>query len=121
MRYAFPLIILGILVLYYLVNPSSSYFPFHCPWHLLTGTQCPSCGIQRAIYALLHGEFVTALRYNLFLILSLPYVFLVILVTWYNFNHVFDKLYAIVYHRYAIKAYIVVYFAWWIIRNILGI
>lgn len=41
--------------------------------------------------------------------------------SWYNVNHVFDKLKLIVFHRYTLRLYVVLYVSWWILRNILGL
>lgn len=46
---------------------------------------------------------------------------LAILATWYNYNHLFDGLKRIIYHRYTLRAYIAIYFIWWIVRNIFKI
>ena len=46
-------------------------FPI-CLFHRLTGLDCPGCGATRALHHLLHGEVMTALHFNAFLILSLP-------------------------------------------------
>jgi hypothetical protein len=35
-----------------------------CPWHLLTGCPCPSCGTTRCIAFALGGQFGPALRMN---------------------------------------------------------
>ena len=121
MPYAFPFIIVSLGILYYLVNPLKPGFTIQCPWYLITGTQCPACGLQRALNALVHGDFSRALHYNYFFIFSIPYAFAAVLSTWYNFNHVFDKLKSIIYHHYTLKVYIVLYFSWWIIRNILNL
>ena len=121
MPYVFPLIIIGIFILYYLVNPLCHNFPIQCPWRLLTNTQCPACGFQRALHALMHGEFQKALSYNYLFILFIPYAIMAIISTWYNYHHVFDKLNKFVYHHYTLRCYVVIYFGWWIIRNILNI
>lgn len=119
--YVFPFALVGVVILYYLVNPLQTNFPIQCPWRLLTGTQCPACGFQRALYSLLHGNFLDALNYNYFFILSIPYAFLAIVATWYNYHHVFDGLRTFVYHRRTLQTYIVLYFGWWIIRNLYNI
>ena len=47
---------------------------FECPLFHLTGWQCPLCGLQRAVHAFLHADFLAAWRYNPALWLLLPYV-----------------------------------------------
>ncbi len=121
MPYVFPLILAGLLVVYYLVDPMQMKVALPCPWRLLTHTQCPACGFQRALHAVMHGEFLKALRYNYFFVLSIPYAGMAILATWYNVGHVFDGLRKVVYHRYVLKGYIWAYFAWWILRNVMGV
>jgi len=49
------------------------YFP-GCMMKRLTSLSCPSCGNQRALHALLNGDFADALRYNLFLPFGIAYV-----------------------------------------------
>ena len=48
-----------------------SFFP-QCPFHTLTHLYCPGCGSQRSLSALLHGQFIKALSYNLLFVVSLP-------------------------------------------------
>lgn len=104
-------------VIYYVLDPSEGMWLLKCPFRLITGLECPSCGSQRALHALLHGEFGAALRFNPFLLLSIPYLLLVIWgsVSWWpgsarvrRFSH----------SRAAILTYVVLFFLWWIIRNI---
>lgn len=65
------LAVAAILILYALVDPASHFFP-RCPFHTLTGLQCPGCGSQRAIHALLNGHISDAWHYNAFMLLALP-------------------------------------------------
>ena len=39
-----------------------------------TGLLCPGCGAQRALYHLIHGHLGAALRCNVLLMLSLPFM-----------------------------------------------
>lgn len=121
MPYALPFIILAMVGFYYLVNPIMQHYPIQCIWKVLTGTQCPACGFQRALHALLHGRYGEALSYNYFFIISIPLAFIAILSEWYNYHHIFDGLHAFVHHQYTIKTYVVLYFTWWVLRNILSI
>lgn len=43
-----------------------------CLFNSLTGWYCPGCGVQRATHALLHGNFMQALDFNLMFVLFLP-------------------------------------------------
>jgi hypothetical protein len=62
-----------------LVNPNTTHLPL-CPLHAMTGLWCPLCGSTRAGYALLHGQFGTALADNALLVGALPV--LVLLWAW---------------------------------------
>lgn len=44
-----------------------------CPFHQLTGFDCPFCGAQRGIVALLHGDFQTWWQLNPVLWCLMPY------------------------------------------------
>ncbi len=48
----------------YFFNPSAYGFYPVCQFHRLTGLNCPGCGATRALYALLHGNFSTAMHDN---------------------------------------------------------
>lgn len=121
MPWALPLIIVAIAGFYRLVNPVIQNYPIQCLWKLLTGTQCPACGFQRACHALVHGHPLEALSYNYFFVLSIPLAITVILCEWYNWHHKFDGLRVLVHHPCTLKGYIALFFTWWVLRNILGI
>ena len=50
-----------------LFRSAHNFYPV-CQFHRLTGLNCPGCGMTRALYALLHGNFSTALRDNALLV-----------------------------------------------------
>jgi hypothetical protein len=51
-------------------RPPAWYPP--CPFHALTGLNCPGCGSARTVHALAHGEWARALAQNPLLVLLLP-------------------------------------------------
>jgi hypothetical protein len=63
------LTVVGIGVTLYFFNPSKYHFYPVCMFHQMTGLNCPGCGATRAMYALVHGDFLTALHDNALLIL----------------------------------------------------
>ena len=121
MPYVLPVFIVIMGVFYYLVNPVMQHYPLKCIWKVLTGTQCPACGFQRAVYALVHGNYWEALSYNYFFVISIPLAFTAVLAEWYNYHHKLDFLHDFLHNQYTLKSYVVLYFAWWVIRNFLNI
>ena len=99
MALAFPVILILLGAVYYFVDPTSKMHLIQCPWRLLTGTLCPACGSQRALHAVVHGHWIS----------------------WYNFGNRLDGLKRIVFHPIVLRTYVVLFFAWWIVRNLLGI
>jgi hypothetical protein len=117
---AFVVLILAMYV-YYTYDPSYSiYFP-KCMVFVLTGYRCPGCGVQRCVYQLLHGDIATALSYNYFAGLSLPYCFFLIVASWFREKTFMHKTWEVLTCRYTAGVYLMLYFSWWILRNILNI
>ena len=50
-----------------------------CPFHAITGLECPGCGMTRAMISLGQLKFSAAVGYNLF---SMPLFILMILYVW---------------------------------------
>ena len=53
-------------------NPVTAGFFPQCPFHSLTGWNCPGCGATRGMHALLNGDVLGALHYNALLIVLVP-------------------------------------------------
>ena len=62
---------LGLWVIY-LFDPTHHHFYPICQFHRLTGWYCPGCGMTRALYALLHGQWLTACHDNILLVVAPP-------------------------------------------------
>lgn len=64
----------GALALLFVLDPATSgAFP-PCPFRALTGLLCPGCGTLRGLHHLLHGDALTAFRFNPLMLLALPFV-----------------------------------------------
>lgn len=68
-------VILGIL--YYVYDPGESLFAPKCAFHELTGWDCPGCGSQRMLHALLHGHIAEAWNANPFILCVSPLFILI--------------------------------------------
>lgn len=89
-----------------------------CAFKLITGLSCPGCGIQRAVYAFMHGEFREAVRYNYYLIYSGPYVASFLTVWLMPECHLRNKIKGVIENKYVVYFYVVTFFLWFVIRNI---
>lgn len=115
------LIFVAVLVLiftYGSFDPSASHWFPRCPFLSLTGWQCPGCGSQRSVHALLHLDVASAWAYNPLLILSLPYIFMALLLEHSPLKHRFPRLNAFLLHYRTIQVILIVVIAFWIGRNI---
>lgn len=115
------LIIIGIAfsVFCYHNSPTGNNGLFYpkCVIHYLTGLSCPSCGIQRALYSVLHGQFANAIRYNYMLIITIPYILLIFISEIFSLERIKEVLYC----SKALYCYVAIYILWFIIRNIFKI
>lgn len=99
-----------------LFDPSTTPFP-RCPFKMLTGFDCPGCGSQRAIHALIHGHLLQALRLNAFLIcVALPYLLLIGLCNLTGSRH--RSLGRALYHQWTILSFLFAALLWTLLRNL---
>lgn len=107
--------VLAVCFIFYFLDPlESPLFP-KCPFLLLTGLECPGCGTQRALHSLLHLQFFDALRYNVLLIFSLPYIALLLYAEICRTRY--PQLYIGIHRPIYIRCYLIVVILWWIGRN----
>ena len=64
----------AIAAVYYFFDPSQIHIFPRCVVKVLTGYDCPGCGSQRALHALLHGNLAEAWHYNAGLMVILPLI-----------------------------------------------
>lgn len=114
---AIPMV--ALILVFYLFNPEKYVLFPKCPFYIITGLQCPSCGSQRALYSLLHLQIGNALKYNLFLVISVPYAILLILTTWIISENRWQGIRKFCNHPFTIRAYIVMLICWWVLRNLI--
>ena len=126
---AAAIILAAAIAVYSIFDPESSVFWPKCPFHLLTGLECPGCGSQRAIHSLLNGDLLSAIHYNLLLVLAIPYLLLyVLLKTAVKIHEKVPELFPglmklcgrlemALYHGPALPVVLAVILMFWILRN----
>lgn len=104
-------------VVYYFFDPSDSVFFPRCIFRSLTGWDCPGCGSQRALHALLHADVAGAWHYNAGLIVGLPLLALLCLAEWQRES--LPRLHRAVTSTTFITILLAAIIVWWIGRNII--
>lgn len=115
---AVSVLLVAALYIFYTFDPElQPIFP-KCPFLLLTGYQCPGCGSQRAIHSLLHLDIGAAFRYNAFMLMALPYIFLGVYLEYFGGKKRFPAVEKIFFGKWAAVALLVFIVVFWIVRNI---
>lgn len=106
----------AVCAVYFVVDPAVSRVVPKCLFHELTGWQCPGCGSQRMLHALLHGDIAAAWHHNAVLLLLLP---LLAPLLWLELNRTrHPRLYMRVHSVSVALTAVSLLVAWWIFRNI---
>jgi hypothetical protein len=106
-------ILAGALVYIGVRDPHAPGFGFPpCPFHLLTGWNCPGCGGLRMTHDVLNGDFGAAVTDNAFLLVALP-----LLAIWLAAR---VTLGAKLMPKYAVVVVAIAAFTWTVVRNLPG-
>lgn len=109
-------------ILLYILNPTEYKLMPKCVFKLITGLDCPGCGFQRAVHALLHGRISEAMNYNLFLtFFGVPYLIADTYAKLFLSGERQLKALAVLEGKTMMIIYIIAFTLWFIVRNILHI
>lgn len=114
---AVSVLLVAALYIFYTFDPEAQPLFPRCPFLLVTGYECPGCGSQRAIHSLLHLNVGAAFRYNAFMLLALPYIFLGIYLEYFGGKKRFPGVEKFFFGRWAAVVLLIVIFIFWIGRN----
>lgn len=89
-----------------------------CLIKAITGYDCPFCGFQRSVWAILRGDFVEAFHYNPYIYIISPYIILILLCV-LGLIPRNSRLCRMLYSRTSITTATILTIAWWILRNTL--
>lgn len=112
---AFALAVL--LVVYTYFDPEKTSWMPKCLFKTLTGWDCPGCGSQRMVHALLSGDLVRAWNANPFLLLLLPFVGFIVWLETQRTRR--PRLYARFYRPVLFYAVLLALVVWTVARNLL--
>lgn len=108
-----------IIATYYIIDPMTSRLAPKCLIHTLTNLDCPGCGSQRMLHALLHGDLASAWTANPFLLCLLP---LLIAWIWIDADpSTYPRAARILNSPAFIIAIFIIVILWTILRNIPGL
>lgn len=105
-----------VIAVYFIFDPSTGFFPA-CPFLAVTGYQCPGCGAQRALHALLHLHIREAFVYNALLVIAIPYFFALYLFSYGTLKRKFPKIHALLTGWKTLLLLFVIIVAFGVLRN----
>lgn len=120
LRLLFLVVPLVGLFYYYHFFGSNNNEGLSCTFYKDTGWLCPGCGGQRALHALLHGNLLEALQYNVMIILYFPllaFMYIALVEVYIVKNSSFLAKYAL--PNWFAYFFIVAILVFFILRNIL--
>lgn len=112
--------LLLILLILGLLPPDKHVLYPKCGFFCITGLKCPGCGAQTMMHHLLHGRFMEAWSSNALLLLSLPYIGMLVWLEYLGGKNKHPGLRKVMMGRVACIAAFIIILAWWITRNLAG-
>lgn len=110
------MLVIAFLLTYLFYDPTIHNFFPKCQFLMVSGYKCPGCGSQRAMHALLNGNFLEAIRFNAIFVISIP------IVGTYVFGEILKKKYYNFWKKInskkVIYSLLFMYITWWVLRNI---
>lgn len=111
--------VLVAIAVYFYFDPNDSVIFPRCPFLMVTGLQCPGCGSQRAVHALLHGDIASAWGYNAILVAFIPVIVVLLLAEFLRGRH--PRFHAVVNSTTVTWGCFAILGAWWLLRNFLEV
>lgn len=109
-------VVVALSVAYYYIDPATYALAPKCLFKTLTGLDCPGCGSQRMLHALLHGDLAGAWEANAFLLMLSPLLLLMIYSASVRRRH--PRLYEYLNSVGMITGILILLIGWSIFRNI---
>ena len=99
---------------------SKTGFGIPCLFHLITGLNCPGCGVTRMLLHLIHFDFVNAFRDNAVLFCMLPFLLLLLGYWLYRYiRHGTQKANKAI--EIPCWVFVGILLTWGVVRNLIGL
>ena len=110
--------VIALSLLYFFHSATNTNFYPKCIFYEITGLYCPGCGSQRAVSALLHGQFLLAMHDNILMICCIPLLVYSAGIFVWNACHSQKKRQRFFYSTLFVKSLLIVVIVFAILRNI---
>lgn len=115
--YIIIVVIIALSIVYYIFDPAEyGWFP-GCIIEWATGFECPACGTQRMVHALLHGDIRTALLLNPFMLVVLMPMIALLTIAFISPKGKLEWLKKFIAHPITLIVLFLLLNGWWILRN----
>jgi len=105
----------------YFHDPMENRWSPKCVMLAVTGYRCPGCGMQRFAHSLMHGNIGEAIGHNYFAAVWLPILAAYAVLQSISGGRILSQIKQFASASRVGIAYVVTYFAWWAVRNIINL
>ncbi len=94
-------------------------FGIPCIFHLITGLNCPGCGVTRMMHSLVHLDFVSAFHHNAALLCLSPILFILFASRAYRYIR-YGSVKTTRLEQISCWALVAILLLWGVVRNVIG-
>ena len=116
-KWFFGVLLVGILLVYFFINPANSSWTINCPFKTITSYDCPGCGSQRAFHELLHRHFKNAFILNPIFVIAIPIFVIFLVFQIADLKTKYSKFYNLMFGFKSILVYLIIVILFFIVRN----
>lgn len=109
--------LVGLVCLYYFIDPSKSSLFLKCPLKSVSGYDCPGCGAQRAFHEILHFRFWEAFKYNPLFFLSIVLAMVLVFIKFFGWKKLKIKISKFIKSKVFVFSVLIIVLVFLLLRN----